>query len=129
VRRAYLDSSALLKLVHPERESSVLQPFVAALEARVSSDLARVEVLRRARGHGPVAEAQAQRLIEGMTLRPIDQSVIAVAIGIDPVGLRSLDAIHLATALSLEGLDVFISYDERLNEAALAAGLRVESPA
>jgi predicted nucleic acid-binding protein len=128
-RRAYLDSSALLKLVHPERESGVLEPVVAALSARVSSDLARVEVLRRARVHGSIAEAQAQRLLEGMRLRPIDADVIAAAITVDPAGLRSLDAIHLATALSVEGLDLFISYDSRLNEAAVAAGLNVESPA
>jgi predicted nucleic acid-binding protein len=48
---------------------------------------------------------------------------------VDPEGLRALDAIHLATALSLTELDLFISYDERLNEAAAVAGLNVESPA
>jgi|tagenome__1003787_1003787.scaffolds.fasta_scaffold18144400_1 predicted nucleic acid-binding protein len=118
-----------MKLVHPERESAVLEPVVAALAARVSSDLARVEVLRRARIYGSIAEAKAQRLIEGMRLRPIDADVIAAAVTINPPGLRSLDAIHLATALSLTELDLFISYDDRLNEAASAAGLRVESPA
>jgi predicted nucleic acid-binding protein len=126
---AYLDSSALLKLVHPEPESDALDAVVAGLTVRASSELARVEVLRRARPHGPVAEARATRTLDGMDLRAIDEGVIAAAISLEPASLRSLDAIHLATALSLEDLDVFISYDSRLNAAAAAAGLNVESPA
>jgi predicted nucleic acid-binding protein len=54
--------------------------------------------------------------------------VIALATLLDPVSRRSLDAIHLATALTLTDLDVFTSYDLRLSEAAAAAGLHVESP-
>jgi predicted nucleic acid-binding protein len=126
---AYLDSSALLKLVQAETESDALQGVVARLAGRASSELARVEVLRRARRHGPAAEAKAVRALEGMTLRAIDEEVIAAAVALDPPGLRSLDAIHLATALSLEPLDWFISYDRRLNEAAAAAGLDVVTPA
>jgi predicted nucleic acid-binding protein len=126
---AYLDSSALLKLVHPEPQSAALQAVVANLTVRASSELARIEVMRRARDHGEAAVAQASRTLNGMDLRAIDEGVIRAAIGLDPASLRSLDAIHLATALSLTELDIFISYDERLNHAASAAGLNVESPA
>jgi predicted nucleic acid-binding protein len=127
--RAYLDSSAVLKLVHREPESAVLSARVDALSARTSSELARLEVLRGARRVGPAAEAKAMRALEAMTLRAIDEEVIAAAIALGPPSLRSLDAIHLATALSLDELDAFISYDRRLNDAAAAAGLRVEAPA
>jgi uncharacterized protein len=127
--RAYLDSSAVLKLVHVERESDVLEARVASLSGRASSELARVEVLRGARRRGPAAEAKALRALDALTLRAIDEDVIAVAIALDPASLRSLDAIHLATALTLDELDLFISYDQRLNEAAAAAGLNVEAPA
>lgn len=126
---AYLDSSALLKLVHPEPESVALEAVMPALTVRASSELARIEVMRRALHHGDVAVARASRTLDAMDLRAIDEGVIRAAIALDPASLRSLDAIHLATALSLTELDLFISYDERLNEAAAAAGLRVESPA
>jgi predicted nucleic acid-binding protein len=126
--RAYLDSSALLKLVHTEPESAALEAVAGGLTARVSSDLAKVEVMRRARRHGSAAETKAQRALEGMELRAVDDEVIAAAIMLGPPSLRSLDAIHLATALSMD-LDAFISYDQRLNEAATAAGLNVEAPA
>jgi predicted nucleic acid-binding protein len=129
VLHAYLDSSALLKLVQREAESDALQGFVAPLAGLASSELARIEVLRRARRHGSAAEAKAVRTLGGMTLRAIDEEVIAAAIALDPSALRSLDAIHLATALSLEPLDFFISYDQRLNEAATSAGLTVMAPA
>jgi predicted nucleic acid-binding protein len=126
---AYLDSSALLKLVQREPESEALESVVSALAGRASSQLARVEVLRRARRHGPAAEAKAQRTLDALTLRSIDDEVIATASALEPAALRSLDAIHLATALSISDLDLFISYDQRLNDAAAAAGLRVGSPA
>jgi predicted nucleic acid-binding protein len=126
---AYLDSSALLKLVHPEPESAALEAVMPTLTVRASSEIARIEVMRRARDHGDATVARASRTLDGMDLRAIDEGVIRAAIALDPASLRSLDAIHLATALSLTELDLFISYDERLNEAAAAAGLTVESPA
>ncbi|MEA2413250.1 MAG: uncharacterized protein QOC77_3811 [Thermoleophilaceae bacterium] len=128
-RRAYFDSSALMKLVHRERETDALVARSATLDVRISSDLARVEVMRAARRHGPKAEIAATEVLDRLILRPIDGTVIANAMSIAPVRLRSLDAIHLATALSVEDVDVFISYDRRLNEAAAAAGLDVASPA
>lgn len=128
-RRAYLDSSALVKLVARETESAALDRVARGLASRASSELAVVEVKRRARQFGAAAEASARVVLGRTELRPVDRDTLNRAAELDPLGLRSLDAIHLATALSLEGLDVFISYDQRLNEAAVAAGLNVESPA
>lgn len=118
-----------MKLVHRESETDALLASTAFLRARVSSALAQVEVTRSARPYGPEAQVAAANVLARMTLRPVDDAVIASAMSIDPERLRSLDAIHLATALSLEDLDLFISYDQRLNEAASAAGLNVRSPA
>jgi uncharacterized protein len=84
---------------------------------------------RRARRHGLAAQILADRLLDALSLRPVDATVLTAAARVDPELLRTLDAIHLATALSLEDLDMFISYDAHLNEAAAAAGLNVESPA
>ena len=59
----------------------------------------------------------------------MDEQILAQAASLDPPGLRSLDAIHLATALSLDGLDALVTYDRRLSDAATDAGLAVASPA
>lgn len=124
-----MDSSALLKLVQHERESEALGVILASPSVRISSDLATVEVMRRARPYGEATQNRAREVLDSILLRPIEPTVIDLAAALNPPGLRSLDAIHLATALSLEQLDVFISYDRRLNQAAAAAGLSVESPA
>jgi predicted nucleic acid-binding protein len=127
--RAYLDSSALAKLVVREPESDAVRVAVAQLASQASSELAVVEIGRRARTLGGRAEERARAVLRNTELRPIDRAILDRAAELEPSGLRSLDAIHLATALSLTGLDVFISYDSRLNEAAANAGLNVESPA
>lgn len=65
-----------------------------------------------------------------MTLVPLDDKVLLAAAALEPATLRSLDAIHLATALSLGGdLGAMYVYDARLAAAARAAGIRVEAPA
>lgn len=127
----YLDSSAIVKLVLTEAESDALQVRLAEHSEHVSSALAHVEVLRalrRANKH-PLALGHAERILSRMILIVIDEPLLAVAAALDPPGLRSLDAIHLATALSLEGLDAVVTYDRRLADAAREAGLAVTSPA
>ena len=59
----------------------------------------------------------------------VDEPVLRDAAGLEPRPLRSLDAIHLATALSLGDLDAMVTYDGRLATAAAEAGLEVASPA
>jgi uncharacterized protein len=128
-RRAYLDSSALIKLVGRESESDALREAVVKLASQASSELAVVEVRRRARQLGQAADDRARDVLDRTLLRPIDRETLERAAELEPAGVRSLDAIHLATALSLDEVDAFISYDRRLNAAAAAVGLNVESPA
>ncbi|MCC6765602.1 MAG: type II toxin-antitoxin system VapC family toxin [Deltaproteobacteria bacterium] len=127
----YLDSSAIVKLVTPEVESPALLEFLHAFEERISSVLARVEVHRTLhRAHGTPAERRrAERVLRRIALVQIDGPIIAVASQLAPADLRSLDAIHLATALSVSGaLAGMVTYDERLARAATVARVRVYAP-
>ena len=127
----YLDSSALVKLIAPEAESAALIAFAGAWPERVSSQLARVEVLRAMRRAAASAAARrrAEDVLARIALIRIDDAVIAAASDLGPADLRSLDAIHLATALSLGAeLGVFVSYDGRLLEAAKKAGISAVAP-
>ena len=127
----YLDSSAIVKLVVPEPESEALRRFLADHEDRVASGLVRVEVLRalrRTHGGARAALRRAEQVLEGIALIAVDETILRDAAALEPGRLRSLDAVHLATALSLEGLEALVTYDLRLGAAAVAAGLEVESP-
>jgi predicted nucleic acid-binding protein len=128
----YLDPSALVKLVLPEPESSALLGAIAGAELLVSSIVAAVEVPRAARrladGHGVVVE-RAEDVIDGVELLWLDAGIVSAASRLSPVHLRSLDAIHLASALSLGGsLTSFAAYDRRLLEAAREHALPVLTP-
>ncbi len=127
----YLDSSAIVKLVLPEPESAALRDYLASDEDHVSSGLAHVEVQRTVRRVDDTEERRrdAERVLARVSLMDMAAPILARAAALDPPGLRSLDAIHLATALSLDGLDAVVTYDRRLAEAATKAGLAVESPA
>jgi predicted nucleic acid-binding protein len=127
----YLDSSALLKLVFEEPETRELERFVATWRKRAASALARVEVLRIARRvDDDLVERHARDLIDRLHLIYPDRSLFSVAAIVAPPSLRSLDAIHLATALSLQpDLAGMVVYDQRLADAARAAGLTVWAPA
>lgn len=128
----YLDSSAIVKLVKPEPESAALVERLRADPQAVSSAVARVEVLRalrRIRGSRRVIE-RAERVLERIALVRLDETILRRAASLDPPALRSLDALHLATALTLlEDLDGFVAYDSRLAAAARGAGLLVQAPA
>ncbi|HEY7839520.1 MAG TPA: type II toxin-antitoxin system VapC family toxin [Terriglobales bacterium] len=126
----YLDSSAVYKLIADELESRPLTAFLAGQSAPVSSTLARVEVgraLGRAQGR-PWRAGHADDVLSRICLLALDDSILARAAGIGPPELRSLDAIHLATALSVPALEGMVVYDRRLARAAQAAGLRVWAP-
>ena len=127
----YLDSSAIVKLVVPEPESQALRQYLAAREDRVASGLARVEVLRtlrRARGDTRATLRRAQQVLERIALVAVDEPVLRDAAELEPKRLRSLDAVHLATSLSLDGLEAVVTYDRRLQEAAAEAGVEVAAP-
>lgn len=125
----YLDSSALVKLVLTEPESSVLAGVVRTGPGMISSALARIEVIRVVRRKGPVEEKSARLLMASVDSVDITDQIINEAGRIGRLQLRSLDAIHLATALELRSaLTGFVAYDRRLLDAAAALGLRPMSP-
>ena len=127
----YLDSSAIVKLVVPEPETRALVETIRSDPETVSSVLARVEVLRAVRRAGArraVAD-RAEAILLRMALVRLEEGVVTTASKLRPLELRTLDAIHLATALSLAPqLSSLITYDARLASAARAAGLTVHLP-
>lgn len=126
----YYDSSAFVKFVRSEPESPALRTDTEARPARVSSALLLVEARRAAARYGSLALSRAQSALRGVNLVPLDDAVLEAAAELEPRELRSLDALHLATALSLgDDLERFYCYDSRLGEAAAALGLDVRAPA
>jgi len=126
---AYLDSSALVKLVVEEAESQPLRQALAAWPRRVTSRISVVEVLRTARRQDRTAEPLARSVLTRVALLAVADRVLMAAARLDPPTLRSLDAIHLASAFRLgPELAAFVSYDARQLEAAEALGLPVISP-
>jgi len=127
----YLDSSALVKLVVREPESDALRAFTALHPAAVTSALAVTEV-RRAVGRLSPRRGLSDRarlVLDGVALLGMDQDILEKAASLAPADLRTLDAIHIASALSLGGdLLAFVTYDDRQRDAARKAGLRVEVP-
>jgi uncharacterized protein len=127
---AYLDSSAFVKLVSTEAESQALDAYLRTWPRSVSSALLRVEGLRTARKGGAQALTSARAWLGTMSLLPIDNVVLEEAATIGAQLLRSLDAIHLATAQQLgSDLGVIVTYDRRLAQAAAELGLPVAAPA
>ena len=128
---AYLDASAIVKLVVVEPESDALVQALARWPDRVSSALARVEVHRalwRARASRAV-HARADAVLTALVLVRPDESVLAQAAAFRDPQLRTLDAVHLATALTLgDDPDAFITYDARLARAAGRLRLPVQHP-
>ena len=127
----YLDSSALMKLVRQEEGSTALVEWLAGHteEPVISSELGRVEVLRAARRVGDLVVAEARAVVDELDLVPLDRTVQDVACDLGDPLLRSLDSLHLASALLLgTELTTFISYDHRLTDAARVAGLVVATP-
>ncbi len=126
----YLASSALVKLVVREPESAALAGHLRRRPARVSCALARVEVIRAVRSHGPPAVTRARQLLDRISLLRLDGVLLKDAAELEGAALRSLDAIHLAAARTLgEGLGEVITYDQRMTQAARDMGLPLSAPA
>lgn len=127
----YLDSSALVKLVLPEAESGALYASLVAWRFWVTSELGRVEVVRAARraSTDPAVEQRAEDVMAALHLLRVDAEILDRAARLDPRALRSLDAVHLASALSLgEDLGAIAVYDTSLAAAAAACGLEIMTP-
>ena len=125
----YLDSSAIVKLAVEEPESRALRAFLRRRRPVVSSALARTEVLRALLPSGEVAVARGRKVLSRLDLLRVNDRILTSAGLLLPPHLRSLDAIHLATARALEGdLDRVVTYDSRMAAAARELGLTVASP-
>ena len=124
----YLDSSAIVRLVTREPGTTELVQAIRTDPEVVSSAIARTEVVRAVRRSGG-RPARAETVLERIALVHIDEQTLRSASHLAPTGLRTLDAIHLATVLSLaDDVDALITYDTRLADAAVDAGLEVRSP-
>jgi uncharacterized protein len=131
----YLDTSALVKLVREEQESKALALFVEGADI-LSSELVLAELpraIRRAAAEDPGLSLdalieQASDVLDALATVPIDQAILAGAGGLPEPALRTLDAIHVAAALTLSPVDAFVTYDERQSAAARLAGLRTMTP-
>ena len=125
---AYLDASAFIKLILDEPESQALDVAIDPFRW-TSSALLEVEVTLGVRRRHRAAVDAVRALLGAVRMIEIDADIRRAAAGLDDPGLRSLDAIHLATALSLgDRCGAFFAYDERLIAAARAHGLRVTVP-
>jgi len=128
----YLDSAAVVKLVHAETESAALRDWLAerADTVWVSSVLVEVESFRALARHAPRAISLLHHVLDLIDMVDLAPPIRILALTASPPSVRSLDAIHLATALRLGAqLTSFVTYDKRLADAAMAAGLPVEMPA
>jgi predicted nucleic acid-binding protein len=128
-RATYLDSSALVKLAVQEPESRALRGYIRRHRPLISSALARTEVARALLPLGSEATRRGDEVIARIDLVRINDRVLKTAGAMRPEDLRSLDAIHLATAEQL-GLDLarIVTYDERMAATARAVGWLVVAP-
>lgn len=127
----YLDTSGAVKLVLDEPGSDALSGWAAAhADDVVSSDLLRTELLRATRRGAPEHMQRAREVLDSVMLLALPSATFQRAAELDPPLLRSLDALHLATALELgDELDGVVSYDVRLSAAAEQFGVVVIAPA
>jgi predicted nucleic acid-binding protein len=127
----YLDSAAVVKLVHAEPESPALRHWLdeRAETGWISSVLTETESFRALARYVPEAVSRLPAVLDQIDLIDLDPRIRILARAVQPVTVRSLDAIHLGTALySRPGLTSFVTYDTRLLDAARIAGLQVDSP-
>jgi predicted nucleic acid-binding protein len=118
-----------VKLPLREAECEALLAELAEWDGYVSSALLGVEAIRACGRYGGNYASQARAFLEGVALLPLDDAVLDEAASIDPAELRSLDALHLATALSIrDEIGTFVTYDDRLASTAMANGLPVSQP-
>jgi uncharacterized protein len=134
-RVIYIDTSAAMKLVRPEAHSADLSRWLDNTSGApvVSSVLIEVELLRATLRSAPAQMTRAADVLRGIGVVTLSPAVIARAVEYVDPDLRSLDAIHLATAEHVasttgEILDAFLAYDERLLAAACKIGLTVAVP-
>lgn len=130
----YLDTSAIVKLVRPEKESERLTLWLNAQHGQrmITSKLAEVELPRALRRDEPARLGAVPAILARLDRFEIDDAVRATAGAYPHPRLRSLDAIHLATAEQLvasgKSVSAFVTYDVRLAAVATDLGLNVAAP-
>jgi predicted nucleic acid-binding protein len=125
----YLDSSAIVKLVVREPETTALRRYLKRRRPLVSSALARAEVRRALLPAGSEALARGRQTLARLELLRVNDRVLNTAGTLLPIELRSLDAVHLATAQQLgDDLGAMVTYDDRMAEAATRLGHHVVVP-
>ncbi|MGI8904020.1 MAG: type II toxin-antitoxin system VapC family toxin [Solirubrobacteraceae bacterium] len=129
-RVTYVDSSAIVKLAVSEPESTALRRYLSRRKPLITSALARTEVARALLPLGPDAVRRGDEALRRMQLLRVNDRVLAEAGRLQPTALRSLDAIHLASARQLgPTLQRVVTYDTRMADAARLIGWSVSSPA
>jgi predicted nucleic acid-binding protein len=125
----YVDTSALVKLIAAEAETRELIPFLGVRPIRIASAIVIVE-LGRALGRRPDVDASRSFLVlDRLVLVDTDRRILERAAGLAPAELRSLDAIHLATAIEVrDSIDAVVTYDDRLAAAAQIHGFATAAP-
>lgn len=130
----YLDTAAIVKLIRPEAETLALHSWLTAQQDKtlVASTLIEIEIPRALRRTDPGRLIAVPTLLAKLNRVPMDDTIRATAAAYPDPMLRTLDAIHLASAqtLVLEGLTLtaLVTYDKRLLAAATEAGLATAAP-
>jgi predicted nucleic acid-binding protein len=126
---AYVDSSALVKLVLDERDAAPMRRWYVEADRVVTSHVGAIET-RRAVARKVVVSGHVDAVLRSVSIVLLSPAIGLLAASLAPATLRTLDAIHLATALEIgPELDAFVTYDGRLAAAAHEAGLPVVQPA
>jgi predicted nucleic acid-binding protein len=125
----YVDTSAFVKLVVAEKHTPAMRRWAEAQDDQLfSCDLLRTEALRAARRHSPAALLEARLRLDTLVLLRLTTDICERAAELDPQIMRSLDALHLAAALTVTELDGVVTYDERLADACRVHGVAVTAP-
>lgn len=125
----YIDTSALARVLLGEPDAQVILRELDSFDHHIASRLLRVELRRVALREGRLAETD--QLLAGVALFPLDQTILSAAESLPPSTVRTLDAIHLATALQAArttGLDALLTYDARLAAGAREHDLTTLAP-
>ena len=125
----YVDSSALVKLVVEEAESGSLRDLLATDADLLASAIIEAEVVRAVRRVAPELTEKAVEVVAQVNVIEVSDTIRARAALLEPVTLRSLGALHLATAVEIgDALDAVVTYDARMASASTSLGLVVHAP-
>jgi predicted nucleic acid-binding protein len=127
----YLDTSALVKLVVQEPESSALEAYLREYpaDARFTSALARTELVRAVTRQQSIDSiAHARRVLARMNLVPLTNRLLDAAATMMKRELRTLDALHISAALTAPTLRAVVTYDNRMSQAVAEIGIAVATP-